>query len=842
MTDIQQKTYDAFLSYSRKDKDIMLKVKADLEAADLKVWTDEELEPGTDKWEREISKAIKQSFCLIVLLSSTSIDSEWVNRELAYAEEQSVPIIPCKIKPVDETPIRIVSRQRVDLIEEYDQHLPRLIEAVRDYSQKVSPPPAAPSSSSQTPTTPGTSPHGKPPEDVPPPPKPAISEEPDLRFNRILLALLTFLGIGGILCFTRDFSAQAIGTFIIPWIAFLGLLFIPGQNTRLDTFFDNRLRPHWVRIVLIVGCISLAILLVICLIPLLIPSAGVQIEIRQYTAAYDEPGGSSTSQIPPGEVVTVIEMTSDKVWFRLRTPSGREFWIQWLSTIGTILGDINSVPTVVLPTATPTPNMTETSTAQTSTAAFHQTQTAEAYFSATASSQTLTATIEQTICQIDRFSISPSADAYPVDTVLTLFGTGNCRAGVRASRFNIDGEGYGEDAGALEQTETWRVTEGAHTICFEITFGEWEAGKSECIEFSGFIPTATSTPTPSTPEARILRAGIPIYIGPGLRYTPLAALTQHEIVTLLGISEDERWYFILRTNGSAGWVQISQNNLREAGNLNDVPLRPAPTDTPTFTYTPSNTPTNTPSETPTDTPTFTYTPSPTNTPTFTSTPTPTDKPTNTPTFTYTPSDTPSPTPTPTATHITTNRAWTPTGMPFADIEMVFVPRGCFLMGENGAKGRQCVESFWIDKTEVTNQMFRGSGDTLPVVDISWVEADVYCTSLGKRLPTEIEWEYAARGPESWKWPWGNEDDWDGRANFESNQRMPTGSFPIGVSWVGALDMSGNVWEFTADPVSEEYHRIKGGSFSAFQSLSPADGGQNNDGADDIGLRCARDND
>jgi formylglycine-generating enzyme required for sulfatase activity len=107
----------------------------------------------------------------------------------------------------------------------------------------------------------------------------------------------------------------------------------------------------------------------------------------------------------------------------------------------------------------------------------------------------------------------------------------------------------------------------------------------------------------------------------------------------------------------------------------------------------------------------------------------------------------------------------------------------------------------------------------PVAMVSWHGADGYCTNVGGRLPTEAQWEYAARGATGNLYPWGN-DFGCARGNFDDETAFddfvipggmgcdgydttaPVGSFPVGASWAGVLDLSGNVWEWTADWYSD----------------------------------------
>jgi formylglycine-generating enzyme required for sulfatase activity len=186
-----------------------------------------------------------------------------------------------------------------------------------------------------------------------------------------------------------------------------------------------------------------------------------------------------------------------------------------------------------------------------------------------------------------------------------------------------------------------------------------------------------------------------------------------------------------------------------------------------------------------------------------------------------------------------NTTWTPVIQEIDGFEMAKVPSGCFTMGDPDLERAQpvhevCItESFWIDLTEVSNSQFDKFGgqaafasafpgqdissEVLPRTSVTWEEAAAFCQLRGGRLPTEAEWEYAARGPDAWKYPWGDSFDptrfnfCDQNCPFNSATisqdstaddgyiiAAPVNSFPEGASWVGALNMSGNVAEWVND--------------------------------------------
>ncbi len=193
----------------------------------------------------------------------------------------------------------------------------------------------------------------------------------------------------------------------------------------------------------------------------------------------------------------------------------------------------------------------------------------------------------------------------------------------------------------------------------------------------------------------------------------------------------------------------------------------------------------------------------------------------------------------------------------APSEMVNIESGCFQMGSNqGAIDEQpvhevCVSAFKLDKYEVTQKDFqkimhtnssRFKAANLPVESTTWIEADIYCTKVGKRLPTEAEWEYAARAGSTTTFYWGDEFD-PKQANYcdkacSANLRdpnnsdgfaftAPAGSFPPNA--YGLHDMAGNVNEWVADWMETNYYRMspKQDPKGAFRSERVMHGGTNN---------------
>jgi formylglycine-generating enzyme required for sulfatase activity len=236
--------------------------------------------------------------------------------------------------------------------------------------------------------------------------------------------------------------------------------------------------------------------------------------------------------------------------------------------------------------------------------------------------------------------------------------------------------------------------------------------------------------------------------------------------------------------------------------------------------------------------------------------------------------------------------------------MVQVPAGSFLMGslrDSSSLGANpapqpggdefpqrsvSLPEFYIDQTEVINEAYdecvnagvckrqvggdpnyhvNPSFDNYPVIYVSWDDAQAYCQWRGKRLPTEAEWEKAARGTDGRVWPWGNtfrDDPSQANLGGNPNRALPVDGRPNGASPYGALDMAGNVAEWVADWYQPTYYTsrpdpdsappgptqadstnnkvIRGGSFrNQGQEARPADRNGIGLGASfDVGFRCA----
>ncbi len=247
--------------------------------------------------------------------------------------------------------------------------------------------------------------------------------------------------------------------------------------------------------------------------------------------------------------------------------------------------------------------------------------------------------------------------------------------------------------------------------------------------------------------------------------------------------------------------------------------------------------------------------------------------------------------------VSENADWEPVIRKQGGLDMALVPAGCFLMGATdnqlveafdscntyyGAFGcqqsfeneqpahRVCLtRPFWIGLTAVTNRQYGSSSretrmsspspePSWPRETVTWQQAADYCLQRGARLPTEAEWEFAARGPDGLIYPWGNAYDIH-LATLRKISPAPVGEKPEGASWVGALDLAGGMSEWVSDwygpypsgaeedpggPPSGEFRVARGGNWFAHaaffvrttfrEPLDPAYA------TTTVGFRCARD--
>lgn len=239
--------------------------------------------------------------------------------------------------------------------------------------------------------------------------------------------------------------------------------------------------------------------------------------------------------------------------------------------------------------------------------------------------------------------------------------------------------------------------------------------------------------------------------------------------------------------------------------------------------------------------------------------------------------------------------------------MVYVPAGEFDMGASSQDTKAYedekpqhtvyLDAFWIDQTEVTNAMYRecvqegvcyppmkythndntGSHhfdedgintayDDYPVIYVDYEDATIYCEWAGRRLPTEAEWEKAAKGTDGTRFPWGNTEPTSSQANFGNmlGDTVAVGNYSSGASMYGTLDMVGNVYEWVSDWYDENYyansplnnplgpsygtvHVLRGGSFFAKADycrttyrIRPGSAKQEAYASGNWGFRCAMD--
>ncbi|ULA59876.1 MAG: FGE-sulfatase domain-containing protein [Nitrospira sp.] len=223
--------------------------------------------------------------------------------------------------------------------------------------------------------------------------------------------------------------------------------------------------------------------------------------------------------------------------------------------------------------------------------------------------------------------------------------------------------------------------------------------------------------------------------------------------------------------------------------------------------------------------------------------------------------------------------------------MAFIPAGEFAMGSDRGQNdeqpvhRVSVKAFYLETQEVTvwryaeflvsqktdppfkwNEATSGSHQNKPVVGVNWYDARDYCRWVGRRLPTEAEWELAARGTEGRMYPWGDTHPTRGHANAGHTKwhgydtLTNVGQFELGKTPNGVYDLAGNLWEWVADWYDATYYQFSPRDNPSGPSAGPLralrGGAWNNDAKsirsanragyapdarrNDVGFRCAKD--
>jgi formylglycine-generating enzyme required for sulfatase activity len=170
----------------------------------------------------------------------------------------------------------------------------------------------------------------------------------------------------------------------------------------------------------------------------------------------------------------------------------------------------------------------------------------------------------------------------------------------------------------------------------------------------------------------------------------------------------------------------------------------------------------------------------------------------------------------------------PPAVPTARERLLRAPWSAEAFHDEGPAHHVRLDAYYIDRHEVSNAKYgrfisatghpapaywddpRLNNAAQPVVGVNWYDADAYCRWTGNRLPTEAEWEHAARGPEGFRYPWGNTFD-GAKVNYGKARTatMPVSSLPEGASPYGAHHMAGNVFEWVSDWYDPHYYRHAG---------------------------------
>ncbi len=316
-TDNTPGRHDAFISYSHKDIRLMARVRDALTRHGFVVWTDENLTPGTPMWDQAIEEALKNSDCMVVILTPDSCNSKWVRDEIHYATIHNVPIFPILAKGDEATsvPYILSGRQRVDVRSNFNQGMQSLSAEI---SRTLSGEKREPTGS--TPTH-----HSRP-----------VYQNP-----LVWAALLAVIIAAGILLALMAQNAQQAAIRETATAEALVLLLRPTDTpTQRPTVTRTPTDP-----------------------PTSTPSVPQILTLRD-TVARVGPGAQydTLSSISTGEALEIVGISEDGSWYQVLLSDGEPGWISASPALVDTAGNLRGVPVALAPTEPPTATPTTTST------------------------------------------------------------------------------------------------------------------------------------------------------------------------------------------------------------------------------------------------------------------------------------------------------------------------------------------------------------------------------------------------------------------------------------------------------------------------------------------------
>ena len=366
-----------FLSYSRKDTDIMRTVRTTFADAGLVVWTDDHLTQGSETWVNAVQDAIENAGCVVVLLTPDAHDSRWVINELSFADEREVAIFPVLARgdARDFVPAELLNSQRIDIQRNYEGEMAKLIQAVRHHI-----------SMKQTQTSPNRATAML---------KTPLPDQRSTPWRWIALAALLLVAVVvGFLLINNSGTGQEVAS--APTAA-------PQVAVSTNTPGEGQPSP------------SPSATITPTPTGTSTPATPFAQPIREISAR-SGPGSEFdvVATIPADMSIGILGISQDKNWFRILLPDGTEAWITSSALVVEQYGDLSALQVVVLPSDTPTPVDTATP-APTDTATLTATPTLT--FTPTLTpTDTLTPTLTPTDTPTFTPTPTPSDTPTPTDT------------------------------------------------------------------------------------------------------------------------------------------------------------------------------------------------------------------------------------------------------------------------------------------------------------------------------------------------------------------------------------------------------------------------------------------